>query len=57
MLLDPRENIRMPLKVDILRRFVPLSQFRDPRIAPHIKEDAMNLLDSVENLLVQGFYG
>ena len=38
-------------------KFVPLSQFRDPRVAPHLKQEARNLLDEVESLLVQGFYG
>lgn len=39
-----------------MSRFIPLSQFRDLRVVPHLKEEVRNLLDSVENLLVQGFY-
>ncbi len=38
-------------------KFVPLSQFRDTRVVPHMKEEATNLLDSVENLLAAGLYG
>jgi hypothetical protein len=38
-------------------KFIPLSQFRDPRVVPHMKEEAMALLDSVEQVLVSGFYG
>jgi hypothetical protein len=38
-------------------KFVPLSQFCDPRIYPLLKEEVRQLLPSVETLLTAGFYG
>jgi len=37
-------------------KFVPLSQFRDPRVYTLLKEEARQLLPSVETVLTEGFY-
>ena len=40
----------------LMERFVPISQFRDPRILPLLKEDVRDMLEAVENTFAAGFY-
>jgi hypothetical protein len=37
-------------------KFIPLSQFRDPRVMQHMPDNAASLLDTVEQTLTAGFY-
>ncbi len=37
-------------------KFAPLADFRDPRVAPFVKEEARGMLDAVEAALITGVY-
>ncbi len=37
-------------------KFIPLSQFRDSRVTPYIREEVRNLLDTVASTLIAGVY-
>jgi hypothetical protein len=37
-------------------KFIPLSQFHDPRVTPHVKDEVRDMLEVVDALLSQGFY-
>jgi hypothetical protein len=37
-------------------KFIPLDHFRDPRIAPLVKEEVRDMLEAVETALTAGVY-
>lgn len=37
-------------------KFMPLADFRDPRVAPHVKDEVRDMLDAVDSVLSDGMY-